>query len=155
MAFGAIIQKKELTHIQTNKPVIMNKNNKRFMITAVLFMAIIWAFIIVEKGTDLFQGLDLILFILIIGSGIVALYNAFKKDKESNEGQPEEDELSNLIKYKSGYYAYMASLYMWLFFFLLKDKFPNIESLIGGGILLTALFSFLAKLYVKKQLHEE
>lgn len=125
------------------------------MITAVLFMAIIWAFVVIEKGTSLFQGLDLVIFILIIISGIIALYNAFKKDKELAEGQPEEDELSNLIKYKSGYYAYMASLYMWLFFFLMKDMFPNIESLIGGGILLTALFSFLAKLYVKKQLHEE
>jgi uncharacterized membrane protein YkvI len=133
----------------------MNKKNKRFMITAVLFMAIIWAFVVIEKGTSLFQGLDLVIFILIIISGIIALYNAFKKDKELAEGQPEEDELSNLIKYKSGYYAYMASLYMWLFFFLMKDMFPNIESLIGGGILLTALFSFLAKLYVKKQLHEE
>ena len=125
------------------------------MITAVLFMAIIWAFVVIEKGTSLFQGLDLVIFILIIISGIIALYNAFKKDKELAEGQPEEDELSNLIKYKSGYYAYMASLYMWLFFFLMKDMFPNIESLIGGGILLTVLFSFLAKLYVKKQLHEE
>lgn len=125
------------------------------MITAVLFMVIIWAFIIIEKGTNLLQGLDLYIFILIIGFGIVALYNSFKKDKELKEGQPEEDELSNLIKYKSGYYAYLASMYMWLFFFLMKDKFPDIETLIGGGILLTALFSFLAKLYVKKQLHAE
>lgn len=123
------------------------------MITAILFMAIIWVFIIIEKGTTLLEGLDLFIFVLIIAFGVVALYNALKKDKEQAEGQPEEDELSNLIKYKSGYYAYMASLYMWLLFFLLKDRFPNIETLIGGGILLTALFSFIARLYVKRQLH--
>ena len=123
------------------------------MITAILFMAIIWVFVIIEKGTTLFQGLDLFIFILIIAFGIVALYKAFKKDKELAEGQPAEDELSNLIKYKSGYYAYMSSLYLWLFLFLMKDKFPDVETLVGGGILLTALCSFLAKLYVKKQLH--
>ena len=79
---------------------------------------------------------------------------AIKRDREEREGLPADDELSMLIKYKSGYYAYMASMYMWFFIFLLKDNFPNTEAMLGGGILLSALISYLAKYVVKRNLNE-
>lgn len=131
----------------------MKTKRKTLLITCVLIMAAIWGFIIIEKGTDLFKGLSLVIFILIIIGGVVAFFTALKKDKDEKEGLPLEDEMSNQIKYKAGYYAYMASLYMWLFIFLFKDKFPDIETLLGGGILLSALISFIAKAIVKKQFH--
>ena len=129
----------------------MKNNRKTLLITSVLFMLAIWSFILIEKGTNLFKGLDLLIFILIIGIGVIALINAFKKDKEEKAGFATEDELSLKIKYKSGYNAYIASMYMWLFIFLMKDKFPNIETLLGGGILLSALIGFIAKYLVKKK----
>jgi len=129
----------------------MKTKRKTLLITSVLFMAAIWGFAIIEKGTNLFKGYDLIIFILIVVFGVIALVSAIKKDKDEKEGIPVEDELSNQIKYKAGYYAYMASMYMWLFIFLFKDKFPDLETLLGGGILLSALISFIARLVVKKQ----
>jgi peptidoglycan/LPS O-acetylase OafA/YrhL len=131
----------------------MKTQRKTLLITSVLFMAAIWAFAFIEKGTNLFKGYDLIIFILIIVFGVIALVSAIKKDKDEKEGIPIEDELSNQIKYKAGYYAYLASLYMWLFIFLFKDKFPDLETLLGGGILLSALISYIARLVVKKQFH--
>ena len=132
----------------------MNNKRKTLMITSILVMAVIWGFIALEKGTDLFKGLDLIIFILIIVIGVIALIGAFKRGEEEKEGLTLDDELSRLIKYKSGYYAYLWSMYMWLFIFLMKDKFPNIETMLGGGILLSAAISYMAKYVVKKKLNE-
>ena len=132
----------------------MKKNRKILMITSVLIMAAIWGFIVLEKGADLFQGLDLVIFILIIVIGAIAFFRALKRDKEEKDGLPAEDELSTRIKYKSGYYAYMTSMYMWLFIFLLKDNFPDTETMLGGGILFSALIAFVSKIVVKRKLND-
>jgi len=133
----------------------MVNKRKSLMLTSILIMAVIWGFIALEKGTDLLHGLDLYIFILIIIMGTIAFMRALKKDKEEKEGFNTEDELSLLVKYKSGYYAYMTSMYMWLFIFLFKDKFPDVETLLGSGILLSALIGFISKLTTKKKLNDQ
>ncbi len=132
----------------------MKKNRITLMITSVLFMAAIWGFVAIEKGNNLFKGIGLYIFILILVLGIIALIRALKKDKEEKEGLTLEDELSTQLKYKSGYYAYLYSMYMWMFIFFFKDKFPNVESMLGGGILLSALIGFIIKVYVKRNFNE-
>ena len=132
----------------------MKKNRKSLLITSVLIIVVIWGFIVIEKGADLFQGFNLFIFIFIIITGIIAFIKVLKQDKEEKEGFPAEDELSKLIKYKSGYYAYMATMYMWLFIFLLKDKFPDTETMLGGGILLSGLISLIVTYVVKKKFNE-
>lgn len=133
----------------------MKRNRKTLMITSILIMAVLWAFVALEKGTDLFRGLDLVIFILIVVIGAIAFFIALRKDREEKQGLPPEDEMSLRIKYKSGYYAYLASMYMWLFVFLLKDKFPDTETMLGGGILFSALIAFSAKFIVKRNFNEE
>ncbi len=133
----------------------MKTKRKTLMFTSILFMAAIWAFAFIEKGTNLFKGYDLIIFILIVVFGVIALISAVKKDKDEKEGIPIEDELSNQIKYKAGYYAFLTSMYMWLFIFIFKDKFPDLETLLGGGILLSAGIFYITKLVVKKQFNAE
>ena len=86
---------------------------------------------------------------------IISILGAVKKMKEEKEGQPIEDELTTQIKHKAGHDAYIASLYMWLFIFLFRDFFPDTESLVGGGILLTGLIGFIAKIIVKRKFNEE
>ena len=49
----------------------------------------------------------------------------------------------------------MWSMYMWLFIFIFKDKFPDVETMLGGGILLSALLALIARVYVKKKFYEE
>jgi len=86
--------------------------------------------------------------------GIVALISigiAIKKMKEEKEGQPVEDEFTTKIKHKSGFYAYIASMYMWLFIFLFRGLFPDIETIVGGGILLSGVIGFTCKAIVKQQ----
>jgi len=44
---------------------------------------------------------------------------------------------------------------MWLFIFLFKDKFPDTETMLGGGILASAAMIFVIEYFVKQKLHEE
>lgn len=37
-----------------------------------------------------------------------------KRYKDAEQGFPPEDELSTQIKYKAGYFAFIASMYIWL-----------------------------------------
>ena len=133
----------------------MKNSRKTLLITSILVMAVIWGFIALERGTGMLKGLDLIIIALIIVIGIVAFVNALKKDKEEKEGLTIEDELSRLLKYKAGHHAYLASMYMWLFIFLFKDKFPDTETMLGGGILLSAAIAMIAKYVVKLKFNEE
>ena len=137
----------------------MKKSRRTFLITALisslLIIGVIMAFIIPEKGTNLFTGLNLVIIIMIIASGAFALFQALKKDKEEKAGYPAEDELSTRIKYKAGYYAFLISMYMWLFIFLFKDKFPDIETMLGGGILLSAVISFATKFVIQRNYNEK
>lgn len=114
-------------------------------------MALVFGFIVIDKGT--FQINGLIIFIIALTAILSAylLIQAFKKDKEKKEGFALEDELSDQIKFKSGYYAYISSMYMWLILFLFKEHFPDIETLLGGGILLSAFIGFICKIIIKRQ----
>ena len=133
----------------------MKTTRKTLLITSILIMAAIWGFVVLEKGTNLFKGLDLVIFILIVLFGVIAMVRALKVDKEEREGLAVEDELSNQLKYKSGYYAYLVSMYMWLFIFLLKDNFPDVEMMLGGGILLSGLIAFISKVVVKHSYYDQ
>ena len=132
----------------------MKKNRILLLITVFLSLSILGGYLALGNKANIFIGLNLVITILIIGIGAIALIRAFKDDKEEKEGLSTEDELSMRIKYKSGYYAYLASMYMWLFVFLLKDKFPDTETMLGGGILLSALISCMAKYVVKHKFNE-
>lgn len=123
--------------------------------TLVLIGLIVGGYIVADKGYELFKGLDLLIFVLIVIFGVIAIYLAFKKFREKKAGLTIEDELSMQLKYKAGYYAFISSMYMWLFIFLLKDKFPDTESMLGGGILLSALIAFISKIIVKRELNEK
>lgn len=132
----------------------MKKGNKTFTLTAVLFMFILLGFgLAYNKGFN-FKGLDIVIFALIIIIGALALFLSHKRDKSIQEGYPAEDEMSLLLKYKAGYYAFLISMYMWLFIFIFKDKFPDVETMLGGGILMSALISYVTKFFIKRGLNE-
>ena len=129
--------------------------HKTVMFTSIIVMLTIWGFIWAQKRTNIFQGLELYLFIAIILFGILALVIAFRKEKEQKEGFTIEDELSERLKYKAGYYAYLGSLYMWLIIFIFHYRFPDTETMLGGGILLSAALGYIAKFIVKRQFNEK
>jgi hypothetical protein len=132
----------------------MTIKRKALLVSSILITLTILGFIVVVRGPELFRGLELFILILIIILGIVVFVNALRKERDIKAGLPVDDELSTRIKYKAGYYAYLTSMYMWLFIFLLKDNFPNVETMLGGGILLSAAISVIIKYVVKYKFNE-
>ncbi len=131
------------------------KRTSIILMTSILLLIIILTIFIPKTNISLFHGLNLIIIILVIVIGLIALYLSIKKDKEIKAGFPSEDEMSLLLKYKTGYYAYLYSMYMWLFIFIFKDKFPNVETMLGGGILLSTFIYFITKVIIKKKTDEK
>ena len=82
----------------------MRKHRKLLLIISFLTMGGVLGFIVITNGTDLFQGLNIFIFTLIIIGGVFAFITATKRDRQEKEGLPIDDELSTHIKHKTGYY---------------------------------------------------
>ena len=104
---------------------------------------------------EVIQPKMLVIYALIGVVAIISILRIVKKMNEEKEGQPLEDELTTRIKHKAGHDAYIATIYMWLFIFLFRDIFPDTETMVGGGILLSGLIGFIAKTIVKRNFNEE
>jgi len=117
-------------------------------------MSCIWGFIAVYKAGYIPTGLDIFIFLMIIVAAVYSFVTQMNKHKDIESGYPAEDEMSTLIKYKAGYYSFMSSMYMWLFIFLFKRYFPDVETMIGGGIIFSAVMSIGIKSYMTRHFHE-
>ena len=136
--------------------ISMKIHNNTVLFVGILLFTIILA-VVFLTGTDTFHltRLDLLLILLITGLGIGALVKAIRTQRDMNQGNPEEDELSMFIKYKSGYYAFRVSMFVWLFVFLFRDIFPDTESLVGTGILGSAVIYYGLQFYIKQKMNEK
>lgn len=132
---------------------MINTKNALLLIS-ILIVLCVWGFIAVYRGGYIPTGKQLLIIALIVISAIYAFVTHLKRYKDVQSGFPAEDEMSTLIKYKAGHHAFLASLYMWLFIFLFKDVFPDVETMLGGGILLSAAISFAIKSYLARHYHE-
>ena len=133
----------------------MKQTKIALLLVSVLAMLCVWGFIAVYKGGYSPTGLDVLIFALIMIGGIYAFVTHLKQHKDVQSGFPAEDEMSTRIKYKAGYHAFMVSIYIWLFIFLFKDFFPDVESMLGSGILLSAILSMLIKAYLTRNYRED
>lgn len=133
----------------------MNKSKKVLLILTAITILAVLGFIVFTQETIPLTIFDLVIFGLIILVAGFAITEAVKKNKEEQKGYPSDDEFSDLIKYKSGYYAFLASMYIWLFIFLFRSKFPDFETAFGGGILLSTVVFLLIKYFIKKKLNEK
>jgi len=128
---------------------------KKLLIISILLAAVCLAVFILLKDTGFDLNIKYLFIIsLIIFLGIYAFTNAMVKALDEKKGFPADDERTKLLNYKSGYFAYLGSMYMWLFIFLFRSKFPDIEMMLGGGILLSALIGFITKFAVRTKFNE-
>ena len=100
-------------------------------------------------------GLDVFIFAMIMIAGIYAFVVQMRCFKDLKSGFPPEDELSTQIKYKAGYYAFITSMYVWLAIFLFQRHFADVETMLGCGILLSAVVSIAIKTYLARNYHED
>jgi len=133
----------------------MQQTKRSLVLVSILIISCIFGFIAAYRTGYEPTGLYLLIIALIIISAIYAFVVHFKQHKDVQSGFPAEDEMSTRIKYKAGYYAFLASLYMWLFIFMFKDLFTDVETMLGGGILVSAALSIVIKIYVTRHYHED
>ena len=132
----------------------MKQTKNTLLLVSVLVMFSIWGFLGVYKTGYIPSGLDIFIFAMIMIGGIYAFVTHLKRHKDFESGFPVEDEMSTRIKYKAGYHAFVASIYMWLCIFLFKGFFPDVETMLGGGILLMGIMSIAIKSYLSRNYHE-
>jgi len=132
----------------------VNKAKNTLLLVSILTMLSVWGFVAVYHAGYIPKGLDLFIFALIMISGLYAFVTNMKRYKDEQEGFPAEDELSLRIKYRAGYYAFVASMYIWLFIFLFKDFFPDIETMLGGGVLTSAFLAMGIRGYLTRHYNE-
>jgi uncharacterized membrane protein len=97
-----------------------------------------------------FAGLELFIFVLIVIAAVYALLDEKRKQKNVAEGFPEEDEMSDLIKYRAGYQTFLVSMYVWLAMFLFQGWFKDHDTLFGVGVLLPAVIFIGIRTYLSR-----
>lgn len=132
----------------------MKQAKNALVFLSILAMGGIWGFIALYRAGYIPSGLDVFIFAMIMVSAVYAFVTHMKRYKDEEQGFPPEDELSTQIKYKAGYFAFIASMYIWLFIFLLQRHFQDVETMLGSGILLSAIIAIVIKGYLARNFHE-
>jgi hypothetical protein len=132
----------------------MKSAKSLIVLVSILMVLSIFGFIALYRAGYMPGGLDVFIFALIIVSGTYAFVTHMKQQKDASLGFPTEDELSTRIKYKAGYFSFIASMYIWLIVFLLARFFPDTESMLGSGILLSAFVAIVIKSYLTRNYDE-
>lgn len=102
-----------------------------------------------ENQTGFFKWIDPMLLLLIVVITFIYTQQFLKGKRKKKNGIPADDELSILIKYKVGYYSYLASAFLWYILFVFKDHFPDTETILGGGILFSSLIVIVSAVIIK------
>ena len=96
------------------------------------------------------SGLSIIIALLIILVGVVTfvLQNVNKR-RDIEAGTPAEDEFTRLAKVYAGSRAFIYSMYLWLLIFVFNSAFTKPQTMLGIGILGSALIYGLWLFYFK------
>ena len=113
----------------------------------VIFFAgpIAWL-IIIESPSVLMVVIAI--FILLIGT-VTFIRQMLNKKRNIESGAPAEDEFTQLAKVYAGNQAFLYSLYLWLLIFVFNSSFSKNETMLGIGILGSALIYGISLWYFK------
>ena len=96
------------------------------------------------------SALPIIIAILILLIGAVTfIRQTISKKRDIETGDPTEDEFTKLAKIYAGNQAFLYSMYLWLLIFVFNSSFSKNETMLGIGILGSALIYGLSLWYFK------
>jgi len=111
-----------------------------------IFAGLLFCFI----STATQSGLSIIIALLIILVSVVAVVlQIVNKRRDLEAGTPAEDEFTRLAKVYAGSLAFIYSMYLWLLIFVFNSAFTKPETMLGIGILGSALIYGLWLFYFK------
>jgi len=103
----------------------------------VIFFAGLIAWLIIIESPSV---LMVVIAVLILLTGTVTFIRQMLNKKRNIEtGAPAEDEFTQLAKVYAGNQAFLYSLYLWLLIFVFNSSFSKNETMLGIGILGSAL----------------
>ncbi len=123
-------------------------------IVSLLGMACFWGFVLAPRAGIVPGFLEIVIFVLILIALVHSFVVKMKKLKDIESGFPEEDELSEQVKYRAGYYSFMSSIYVWMLLWVLKEIFTDYDTLFGLGVLLPAIIFIVLRSYFTRNPHE-
>lgn len=116
------------------------------MVLFLFFSAIIVWFIITEPQSTLLIGVAILTLVI----GLVAfIRQTINRIRYIETGAPAEDEFTKIAKVYAGNQAFLYSMYLWLLIFVFNSSFIKNETIIGIGILGSALIYGISLWYFK------
>ena len=127
----------------------MKKYGKEIIFGAVLLIiftgVLLW---IVFSSVQNYLIIGLAFGIVLIGIAKL-IWQTIKKKKAVEAGVPVEDEFITLAKIYAGNQAFLYSMYLWLLIFIFNTSFTKNETMLGIGILGSALIYGISLWYFK------
>ena len=94
--------------------------------------------------------LPTVIALLIVIVGVITFIRQIINRKRVLEtGEPAEDEFTKLVSVYAGNQAFLYSMYLWLLIFIFNSSFPKNETMLGIGILGSALIYGISLWYFK------
>ncbi len=104
------------------------------------------------------MGLPIIIALIIIVVGVVTfILQVVNKRRDLKAGTPAEDEFTKMAQVYAGSRAYIYSMYLWMLIFVFNSAFTKPQTMLGIGILGSALIYGLWLFYFKTtgEMYEE
>jgi ABC-type uncharacterized transport system permease subunit len=111
-----------------------------------IFAGILFWVVFNEPQDPLIVGIAILVFLLYI---ISFIWKSIKRVRDKQVGAPSEDEFTKLASVYAGNFAFRNSMYLWMFIFFIKQSFIKVETMLGIGILGSALIYGIALWYYK------
>ncbi|MCP4425683.1 MAG: hypothetical protein GY803_14400 [Chloroflexi bacterium] len=129
----------------------MKHNYREIILGTVLFtffLGIIVWFVLVKPQSPLPIGIAILTLLI----GVIAFARQTISKRAVNENgvpAPVEDEFTKLAKVYAGNQAFLYSIYLWLLIFVFNSSFAKNETMLGMGILGSALIYGISLWYFK------
>lgn len=116
-----------------------------------LFLLIIFAGLLIWGvfSTPQKSLLIVIAIIIVLVALVTFVAQVLKKKSDLEAGAPAEDEFTRLARVYAGSRAFTYSMYLWLLIFIFNSVFTKPQTMLGIGILGSALIYGLWLLYFK------
>ena len=113
-------------------------------------LAIVAALLLLFAQADLdFGGIDALLLVGLLANAAYTYFQYRKRKSEDEKGFPTNDEMSNKIKHKAGYVAFMISLPLWLIIYIVGKLNQIDDWVVGASVLMSGLIYIVAKIIIK------
>lgn len=127
------------------------KSNLRTILVVILAVLVVATFILwITNSEKSFDFGSILMFVIPVVILVYAVLLIRKRWVDAREQMPAEDELSKIIRLKSGYTSFQISLFLWLVIGSIEDR-VDLEghTIIGAGIMGMAVIWTLCWIYYR------